>query len=76
MTAEQLIPALKVQIDLMTDPKEKNKVHNWILGVMESNEQRKERLNGLLDSKERYTIKKNKRENKKAPSKQLKGLEN
>lgn len=62
MTAEQLIPSLKVQIDLITDPKEKNKVHNWILGVMESNEQRKERLNNLLDNKERYRVK-----NKKVP---------
>lgn len=62
LTAEQLIPSLKVQIDLITDPKEKKKVHNWILGVMESEEQRKERLNNLLDNKERYKIR-----NKKAP---------
>lgn len=55
-----MIPFLKVQLDLVIDPKEKSKVHNWILGVMESREQREKRLNNLLNGKKRYQIKKKK----------------
>lgn len=65
MTAEQLIPSLQVQLDLISDPLERKKVFNWILGVIDSQEQRKKRLHELLDNRERYQIKK---KNKKSPT--------
>ncbi|WP_018676407.1 hypothetical protein, partial [Riemerella columbina] len=56
MTAEQLIPVLKSQLNLVCDPKELDKIHSWMLGVAESKEKRKKRLHAMFNSIERYKI--------------------
>lgn len=65
MTAEQLIPVLKSQLNLVCDPKELDKIHSWMLGVAESKEKRKKRLHAMFNGIERYKIPEKRRKTKK-----------
>ena len=57
MKADEAILIIQTVKNLVQDSGEKVKLNNWILGAVESDQERISRIIAQLDKKERYRIK-------------------